>query len=63
MAYAPNGPHRARVQWAGVAVIAVVLAGGGLLAAHHRYHECPTLITSHGIPVGCESTVAPPPGV
>ena len=54
IAYAPRGPHRDRVQAAGVAVIAVVLVAGGVLAAHHVKHKCPVLHTvDHGVPIAC----------
>jgi membrane associated rhomboid family serine protease len=53
-AYAPKGAARGRVQAAGVAVVAVLLAAGGLIAAHHVTTKCPVLHTnSHGVPVFC----------
>jgi membrane associated rhomboid family serine protease len=55
IAYAPKGPRRAQVQAVGIALIAVVLAGVGFVAAHHRYNECPVLVTAHHVPVGCAS--------
>lgn len=42
-AYAPRGASRDRIQAAGVAAVAIVLAAGGLLAAQHVRHECPQL--------------------
>ncbi|HVV77567.1 MAG TPA: rhomboid family intramembrane serine protease [Mycobacteriales bacterium] len=52
-AFAPHGPARARYQAAGVAVVAAVLAVGGLIAAHHTYDKCPDLITRNSVPIGC----------
>ena len=40
IAFAPRGPRRGRVQAAGVTVVAVVLAAGGLLAASHVNSHC-----------------------
>src|SRR3954467_7287216 len=42
-AYAPSGPSRDRVQFAGCAVIAVVLAAAGALGAAHVRSECPAV--------------------
>jgi membrane associated rhomboid family serine protease len=42
IAFAPRGPRRGLVQAAGVGAIAVVLAVGGLLAAHHDNSRCRT---------------------
>jgi membrane associated rhomboid family serine protease len=39
-AYAPAGPQRFRLQALGVAVIAVILAGAGVIGAHHARGEC-----------------------
>jgi membrane associated rhomboid family serine protease len=39
-AYAPSGPSRDRVQRAGCAVVAVVLAAAGLVGAAHVRQEC-----------------------
>lgn len=47
-AFAPRGPARERLQWAGVGVIAVVLAVGGFIAAHHTYDKSPNCVTSNG---------------
>ena len=44
-AYAPSGPSRDRVQAAGCAVIAVVLAAAGVLGASHVRGECPAVQT------------------
>src|SRR5436305_3584702 len=44
-AYAPPGPSRDRVQAAGCAVIAVVLAAAGVLGASHVRSECPAVQT------------------
>jgi membrane associated rhomboid family serine protease len=52
-AYAPRGAAHARLQAAGVGVIAVVLAATGLLAAHHVADRCPVLHSHHGIPAFC----------
>jgi membrane associated rhomboid family serine protease len=50
---APRGPHRARIQAVGIGVVAVLLAAGGFIGAHHTYDKCPILTTSHGVPVSC----------
>jgi membrane associated rhomboid family serine protease len=42
-AYAPNGQLRDRVQAAGCAVVAVVLAAAGVLGASHVRNECPVV--------------------
>src|SRR3954452_13225645 len=42
-AYAPSGPSRDRVQAAGCAVIAVILAAAGALGAAHVRSECPAV--------------------
>lgn len=47
-AYAPRGAARDRIQAAGVAGIAVVLAVAGFAAAHHTYNKCPNLQTVDG---------------
>jgi membrane associated rhomboid family serine protease len=39
-AYAPAGPQRFRLQALGVAAVAVVLAAGGVIGAHHARGEC-----------------------
>jgi membrane associated rhomboid family serine protease len=45
-ARAPYGPMRDRVQAAGVAVVAVLLAAFGFLAATHVHHECPSFTSA-----------------
>jgi membrane associated rhomboid family serine protease len=52
-AYTPRGPSHARLQAAGIAVVAVLLAAGGYLAAHHVANRCPVLETHDGVPVQC----------
>jgi membrane associated rhomboid family serine protease len=52
-AFAP-GARRNQLQAAGVVILALVMAVGGLLAAHKVRDECPTLITSHGVAIGCQ---------
>jgi membrane associated rhomboid family serine protease len=47
-AYAPKGPSRDRMQAAGIAVVAIVLAVGGFIAAHHTYNKCPNIVTEQG---------------
>lgn len=42
MAYAPRGPNRVRLQAAGVAGVALVVAGLGALGAHQAQHRCET---------------------
>lgn len=42
-AYAPKGPHRSRLQAAGTAVVALLMAALGALAVHHVRQECPVL--------------------
>ena len=44
-AYAPSGPSRDRVQAAGCAVIAVILAAAGAVGASHVRSECPAVQT------------------
>jgi hypothetical protein len=50
-AYAPPGPSRDRVQAAGCAVIAVLLAAAGVLGASHVRSECPA-VQSFSLPNG-----------
>ena len=45
IAYAPQGPMRDRLQAAGVVVICVVLAVGGLFAVHRVNHNCTAAAT------------------
>jgi membrane associated rhomboid family serine protease len=52
-AFAPAA-RRNQAQAAGVAILIVVLAAGGLLAAHHVRDECPHLVTSNGVAIGCQ---------
>jgi membrane associated rhomboid family serine protease len=52
-ARAPQGANQARVQMAGICLIAVLLAAFGLIAAHHVTSKCPILETKNGIPVAC----------
>lgn len=50
-AWAPTGPLRDRVQAAGCAAVAVLLAAAGFLGAAHVHHECPNyaqIPTSNG---------------
>jgi membrane associated rhomboid family serine protease len=54
-AYAPQGPNRIRLQAAGVAVIAVLLAGFGFIGANHVHNKCPVLESRHGVPIACFS--------
>jgi membrane associated rhomboid family serine protease len=51
-AFAP-APRRTQLQAAGVVILMVVMAAGGLLAAHKVRHECPTLITARGVAIAC----------
>jgi membrane associated rhomboid family serine protease len=42
LAHAPRGESHNRIQAAGVAAVAVILAAGGILAVHNVKHECRT---------------------
>jgi membrane associated rhomboid family serine protease len=46
-ARAPQGAMRDRAQSVGVAVVAIVLAVGGFVAATHVHHECPNFKASY----------------
>lgn len=53
-AYAPKGPARARMQAAGVAIVAVALAAAGFVAAHHAGKGLSCAVSSNGV-VNCIS--------
>jgi membrane associated rhomboid family serine protease len=50
IAFAPRGPRRDRIQIAGIAAVAVLLAAGGLLAVHRADSRCAHLATAPFMP-------------
>jgi membrane associated rhomboid family serine protease len=50
---AAPAPRRNQLQAAGVAVLIVLIAVGGVLGAHHVREKCPSLVTSNGVVLGC----------